>query len=266
MAPKKTARSGFRFACTGTYVPRQCGIATFTHDLCNAVCEELRNPDACQVIALNDSPERGPYPARVRFEIRQEEAADYRLAADFVNMRGAEMLLVQHEYGIFGGEAGNHLLGMLRDISVPVVTTMHTVLREPGEAYRRATRQLVELSDRIVVMADRAVGFLQEVYGVSPEKIAKIPHGIPDMPFVDPAYFKDQFGVEGRKVLLTFGLLSPNKGVENVIRALPEIVRNHPEVIYIVLGATHPHVRKARGEEYRHELQRLAEELGVLEH
>jgi len=260
-----TARSGLRFACLGTYVPRQCGIATFTNDLCEALSTELKNSDACQVVAMNDAAAGYAYPRRVRFEIRQEEAADYRLAADFVNIRNIDLLLVEHEFGIFGGDAGSHLISMLRDVSVPVVTTMHTVLRNPDNAYRKVTRQLVEMSDRIVVMADRAVNILQEVYNVSPKKIMAIPHGIPDMPFVDPSFYKDQFGVDGRKVLLTFGLLSPGKGIEHVIRALPDIVQTHPDVIYVVLGATHPHIRKTRGEEYRHELERLAEDLGVLE-
>jgi glycosyltransferase involved in cell wall biosynthesis len=263
---QKPTRSELRFACVGSHTPRQCGIATFTHDLCEAICAELKNPDACQVIAVNDSPDGYRYPDRVRFEIRQEEAGDYRLAADFVNIRGVDLLLVQHEFGIMGGEAGSHLLGMLRDVSVPVVTTMHTVLRNPADHYRRAIRQLVELSDRVVVMSDRAVEILQDVYGVARERVAAIPHGIPDVPFVDPGFYKDQFGVEGRRVLLTFGLLSPGKGVENVILALPEIVRAHSDVMYIILGATHPHVRKTRGEEYRHELQRLSEELGMLDH
>ncbi len=260
------SRPNLKIACVGTYVPRQCGIATFTHDLCEGLCAESRNANACEIIAVTDSPEGYAYGPRVRFEIRQEEAADYRMAADFINVRGADVLLVQHEFGIFGGDAGNHLMSMLRDISVPVVTTMHTVLREPSSIYRRATRQLIELSDRVVVMAERAVEILQDVYNVAPEKIVAIPHGIPDMPFVDPSFFKDHFGVEGRKVLLTFGLLSPGKGIEFAIRALPEIVAEHPDVMYLVLGATHPHVRKARGEEYRHELQRLAEELNVWDH
>ncbi len=257
---------GLQIASVGTYVPRQCGIATFTHDLCEAICAEAQHPDACQVIALNDTLEGYSYPSRVRFEIRQEEPSDYRLAADFVNIRGADALLVQHEYGIFGGDAGGHLIGMMRDISVPIVTTMHTVLRNPDTAYRKVTKQLIELSDKVVVMADRAVEILCDVYQAPPEKVVMIPHGIPDMPFVDPAFYKDQFGVEGRKVLLTFGLLSPGKGIEHAIRALPMIVRKHPEVIYIVLGATHPHIRRSRGEEYRHDLMRLAEELGVLDH
>jgi glycosyltransferase involved in cell wall biosynthesis len=263
---QKPTRSGLRFACVGTYIPRRCGIATFTHDLCEAICDELKNPAACQVVALNDAPQAYRYPDRVRFEVRQEEVGDYRLAADFINIRGIDLLLIQHEFGILGGEAGSHLFSMLRDISVPVVTTMHTVLRNPAEHYRRATHQLVELSDRVVVMADRAVGILRDEYGVPPQKIVTIPHGIPDVPFADPAFYKDQFGVEGRRVLLTFGLLSPGKGIENVILALPEIVRRHPDVVYIVLGATHPHIRKTRGEEYRHELERLTEELGMLDH
>jgi len=266
MMIRPRTHQGLQIACVGTYVPRQCGIATFTHDLCEAICAEAKRPDACQVIAMNDGPGGYSYPSRVRFEVRQEEPSDYRLAADFVNIHAADVLLVQHEYGIFGGDAGSHLVGMMRDISVPIVTTMHTVLQKPEPAYRKVTHQLIDLSDRIVVMADRAVQILEDVYDAPRDKIAVIPHGIPDMPFVDPAFYKDQFGVEGRKVLLTFGLLSPGKGIEHAIRALPMIVEKHPEVIYIVLGATHPHIRRSRGEEYRHELLRLAEELGVFEH
>ncbi len=255
-----------RIACVATYVPRQCGIATFTHDLCESICKEVDDPETCHIVAINDTPDGYAYPDRVRFEVRQEQPADYRLAADFINIRHVDLLLVQHEYGIFGGGAGTHLLAMLNDMAVPVVTTMHTVLRNPSDELFKATTKLVDLSDRIVVMAHRAVEILQETYRVSPEKIEMIPHGIPDVPFVDPAFYKDQFGVEGRKVMLTFGLLSPSKGIEHAIRALPQLVREHPDLIYIVLGATHPHIKKTRGEEYRHELQRLADELGVLDH
>ena len=255
-----------RIACVATYVPRRCGIATFTHDLCESICKEADDPETCHIVAMNDMPGGYAYTDRVRFEVRQEELADYRLAADFINIRKVDLLLVQHEYGIFGGVAGTHLLAMLNDVTVPVVTTMHTVLRDPSDEIFKATIQLVDLSDRIVVMAHRAVEILQETYGVSPEKIGMIPHGIPDVPFVDPAVHKDKFGVEGRKVMLTFGLLSPGKGIEYAIRALPQLVREHPDLIYIVLGETHPHIKKTRGEEYRHELQRLADELGVLDH
>jgi glycosyltransferase involved in cell wall biosynthesis len=258
--------SDFRFAAVGTYVPRQCGIATFSHDLCQAICQELHDERACHFVTVNDKPEGYPYSSRVRFEIRQEQPADYKLAADFINIRNFDLLLVQHEFGIFGGDAGGHLLAMLRDVSMPVVTTMHTVLRQPNDSQRKITRELVEVSDRVVVMARRAEAMLREIYRVPPEKIVVIPHGIPDLPFVDAAFYKDQFGVEGCLVLLTFGLLSPGKGVEHVIRALPKLVPSHPNLTYIVLGATHPHVKRQSGEQYRHELQRLAERLGVLEH
>ena len=263
---QSTGQSGIRFACLGTYVPRRCGIATFSHDLCDAICQELENEQACHFVAVNDNPDGYAYPSRVRFEVRQEQNADYKLAGDFLNIRNLDLLMVQHEYGIFGGDAGSHLLSMLRDVAMPVVTTMHTVLHEPNRDQWKVTRELVELSDRVVVMANRADQILREVYDAPPEKVVMIPHGIPDVPFVDPAFHKDQFGVEGRTVLLTFGLLSPGKGIEHVIRALPELIVDHPDLVYIVLGATHPHVLKQSGEQYRHQLQRLAEEVGVLEH
>ena len=259
-------QAGLRFGCLGTHVPRLCGIATFSHDLCEAICQELKQQQACHFVAVNDSPDGYAYPPRVRFEVRQEQTADYKLAADFINIRNLDLLLVQHEYGIFGGDAGSHVLSMLRDVAMPVVTTMHTVLREPNDDQRRVTRELVALSDRIVVMAERAQQLLHDVYEVPPEKIVMIPHGIPDVPFIDAAFYKDQFGTGGRTVLLTFGLLSPGKGIEHVIRALPELVVDHPDLVYVLLGATHPHVKRQSGEQYRHQLQRLAENLGVLQH
>lgn len=255
--------SGLRLACVGTYVPRQCGIATFTHDLCAAITAEVGDEDTCQVIAINDETDGYDYPREVRFEVRQQELTEYRTAADFVNIHDADVLLVQHEFGIFGGNAGSHLFEILKHVAVPVVTTMHTVLREPNDLYWKTTKQLVAMSDRVVVMAEKAVKILRDVYDVPAEKIAAIPHGIPDTPFVDAAFYKDQFRVEGRTVLLTFGLLSPGKGIENAIRALPRIAEKNPNVIYIVLGATHPHLRKTQGEKYRYELQQLAQQLGV---
>ncbi len=254
------------FACVGTYPPRRCGIGTFTNDLCAALCQAMGDEQSAHVVALNDVPEGYSYGARVRFEVRQEEPSDYRNAADFLNIRHVDLLLVQHEYGIFGGTDGSHILSLLRDVRMPVVATMHTVLRSPSPSLRTVTRELAALSDRVVVMSRRAVDILEEVYDVPQSKTVVIPHGIPDVPFVDPSFFKDQFDVEGRKVLLTFGLLSPGKGIEFVIRALPQIVERHPDVTYIVLGATHPNVKKLRGEEYRHSLQYLAEDLGVLDH
>jgi len=255
-----------RLACVGTYPPRFCGIGTFTFDLCESICAVLEDPKATQVTAIDDIPEGYSYSDRVRFEIRQEDPGSYRLAADFMNIRGIDLLLVQHEYGIYGGQDGAHLLTLLHDARMPIVTTLHTVMPEPSTHLRQLTEELVRLSDRVVMMTHGAVQLLQEVYGAPPDKLAMIPHGIPDLPFVDPSFYKDQFGVEQRKVVLTFGLLSPGKGIEFMIQALPKLVNDHPELIYIVLGATHPQVKRTHGEKYRHQLQRLAEDLGVLDH
>ncbi|PYI49288.1 MAG: glycosyl transferase family 1, partial [Verrucomicrobia bacterium] len=187
----------------------------------------------------------------------------YRRAADFLNINNVEIVSVQHEFGIYGGPAGSHLLALLRDVQMPVVTTLHTVLREPNESQRFVMEQLNALSNRFIVMAERGRELLKEVYGVSSEKIDLIPHGVPDVQFIDPTFHKDQFGVEGKTMLLTFGLLSPNKGIEYVIEALPAILKEHPNVVYIVLGATHPNLLSREGESYRLKLERLAEDRGV---
>ncbi len=249
-------------AFLGDHLPRQCGIATFTSDICDAVAAEFPQCQ-CIVGAVNDRPEGYDYPDRIRFEIDEKELDSYRRAADFLNVNNVEIVLVQHEFGIYGGPAGSHLLALLRDVRMPVVTTLHTVLREPNTDQRALMRQLDELSNRFIVMADRGKAFLEEIYGIAPEKIDVIPHGIPDMPFIDPSFNKDQFGVEGKTVLLTFGLLSPNKGIEHVIEALPAILEQHPNVVYIILGATHPNVITREGESYRLKLERLAEDRGV---
>ncbi len=246
----------------GNYVPRQCGIATFTSDICESVAREAPDID-CFAVAMNDVPEGYDYPTRVRFEVRQNDPDGYRQLADFINVARASVVCVQHEYGIFGGPAGADLMLALRRLRVPIVTTLHTVLRDPNEDQRRVMDELCRLSDRLVVMSNRALEFLHSVWHVPAEKAEMIHHGIPDMPFVDPAFYKDKFDVEGRRVILTFGLLSPNKGIENMIDALPEIVRRYPDAVYLVLGATHPHVRREHGEEYRLGLQRRARSLGV---
>jgi glycosyltransferase involved in cell wall biosynthesis len=254
-----------QIAFLGDHLPRQCGIATFTSDICDAIATEF--PECqCVVGAVNDRPEGYDYPARIRFEIDEKELDSYRRAADFLNVNNVEIILVQHEFGIYGGPAGSHLLALLRDVHMPVVTALHTVLREPNPDQQALMRQLDELSSRFIVMAERGKRFLQEIYGVAPEKVDVIPHGIPDMPFIDPSFNKDQFGVEGKTVLLTFGLLSPNKGIEHVIDALPSILQEHPNVVYIILGATHPNVIAREGESYRLRLERLAEDRGVASH
>lgn len=254
-----------KIALIGNYVPRECGIATFTSDLLTALATE--NPlSECWAVVMNDVPEGYRYPSQVRFEINQRVLPEYRLAADFLNMSQAEVVCLQHEFGIFGGENGAHILELLADLRMPLVTTLHTVLQAPTAGQLAITKDLAQLSDRLVVMSHQAERILQEYYGVPAKKIVMIHHGIPDVPFVDPNYYKDQYGVEGRKVILTFGLLSPGKGIETMIDALPAVVKDHPEAVYIVLGATHPHVRKQEGEAYRLSLQRRARELGVGEH
>lgn len=254
-----------KVAFLGDYVPRQCGIATFTRDLCTAVATQYRHTE-CLVASVNDQPEGYEYPPEVRFELAEQELAAYRRAADFLNFADVDVVCVQHEYGIYGGPAGSHLLALLRDLRMPVVTTLHTILRNPDRDQRRVLVQLADLSTRVVVMSERGKAFLREIYGVPAEKIDLIPHGIPDMPFVDPNFYKDQFGVEGRLVILTFGLLSPNKGIEYMLRALPRVIAEFPNVTYLILGATHPNLLREQGESYRLSLERLAEDLNIQKH
>jgi glycosyltransferase involved in cell wall biosynthesis len=254
-----------KIAFAGDYVPRQCGIATFTHDLCEAIAAQYADAD-CFVVAVKDTPEPQAFPREVRFEIEEQDLEGYFRAADFVNFSNADVICLQHEYGIFGGPAGGHILALLRHLRVPIITTLHTVLREPNHDQYRVLKQIAELSARLVVMSERGKDFLKEIYGVPERKIDLIPHGIPDMPFVDPNFYKDQFGVEGKAVVLTFGLLSPNKGIEHVLSALPEVIRTHPNFVFIVLGATHPAQVREHGERYRRKLERMAEHLGIKEH
>jgi glycosyltransferase involved in cell wall biosynthesis len=254
-----------RIAVIGNYLPRQCGIATFTTDLCTAIASEYGSARLF-AIPVNDPDSSYEYPDRVRMEIEQEDCASYERAAEFLNFNGNDLVCLQHEYGIFGGPAGSHILSLLRRLKMPLVTTLHTVLREPDLDQQTVLEEIAHLSDRLIVMSELAATLLRNVYGVPSERIDLIPHGVPDFPFTDPNYFKDLFGIQGKPVLLTFGLLSPNKGIENVIRALPAILAKHDNVTYIVSGATHPHVRRRDGERYREELQRLAIELGVSAH
>jgi glycosyltransferase involved in cell wall biosynthesis len=251
-----------RIAFIGNYLPRQCGIATFTTDVSEAVAAEY--PEAtCFTVAMNDIPEGYAYPERVAFEIAEGDVAAYRRAADFLNVNNVDLVCVQHEFGIYGGPAGSHLLALLCDLRMPIVTTLHTVLPKPDTHQRKVMTELASLSDRLIVMSERSVRYMQEIYGVPREKIDFIPHGIPDVPFVDSNFYKDHFGVEGKTVLLTFGLLSENKGIEHVIKALPLIRERYPNVVYMVLGATHPNVLRHDGESYRLSLQRLARKLRV---
>ena len=249
-------------AVIGNYLPRQCGIATFTTDLVEGLSAEA--PDIyCWAAAMNDKTEGYPYPEKVRFEINQNKLTDYSVASQFLNISHTDIVCVQHEYGLFGGPAGSHLLKLLGDLRMPVVTTLHTILKDPAPEYRDVMRRLSDLSDKLVVMSRKAADFLKDIYAVPEEKIAFIHHGIPDTPFIDSSFNKDKFGVEGKKVLLTFGLLSPNKGIENVLQALPAVIKKHPDVVYIILGATHPHVLEAHGDAYRIMLQQIVRRLDI---
>ena len=266
MAKRTRKRKSLKtIALVGTYPPRRCGIATFTADLADNLTAVAAQTE-CWAVAINDRPDGLRYPHRVKFEINHNRMTDYRLAGDFLNMSKVDVVSLQHEFGIFGGADGQNIIELLKRVRAPVVTTLHTVLNEPTDGQRQTMQRVAELSDRLIVMANRAEEFLRDVYDVPQEKIVHIPHGIPDTPFVDPNYYKDQYGVEGKKVILTFGLLSPGKGIEAVIDALPAIVAAHPDVMYIVLGATHPHIQAEAGEDYRTRLQRRAQEQNVGDH
>jgi glycosyltransferase involved in cell wall biosynthesis len=247
-------------AMLGNHLPRQCGIATFTADLSQAYSVEFPATD-CFVLAVNDAGRHHAYPSRVRFEIEETDIASYRRAADFLNVNGVDVLCLQHEYGIFGGKSGSHVLALLRELRMPIVTTLHTILSQPSVHQRFALDEVIRLSERIVVMSAEGAHMLHETHGVAHEKIDVIPHGVPCLPPTDAG--KERLGLEGKSVILTFGLLSPDKGLEYVIDALPEILVHHPDAVYVVLGVTHPHVKEAHGESYRIMLENRALSLGV---
>lgn len=254
-----------RVALLGTYPPRQCGIATFAANLHAAVAGA--DPELeCLALAMSDGTAPGTYPPEVRLEIPQADAGAYVRAADFLADANVDVLSVQHEYGIFGGSDGSYLLPLLERARMPVVTTLHTVLERPSVGQRRVMDEIVRRSARLVVMTRRSQDVLEAVHGVPRERVVLVPHGIPDTPLLDPKLTKGELGAEGRTVLLTFGLLSPGKGIEHAIRAMPAIVARRPDALYIVLGATHPNLKRQEGEAHRDGLIRLAAELQVAEH
>lgn len=249
-------------AVLGNYLPRRCGIATFTTDFCNAVSEQL--PDAeCWVMAMNDQPGGYPYPSTVRYQIDQNNIQEYDAAARYLNHSGADVLCIQHEFGIFGGEYGEYLLRLLENVNIPVLVTLHTVLKQPAEKQRLILQRIAQLSSRLIVMGAQAVDILTGEYSVPEHKIERIPHGIPDLAFVRSDIYKARMGMAGCSVILTFGLLSPGKGIEWMIDAMPDIVHDHPEAQYVILGQTHPGIVATHGESYRNELQTRAESLNV---
>ena len=251
-----------RVAFIGNYLPRQCGIATFTTDLSDAFTAQF--PDIqSMVLAMNDTAEGYSYSDKVRYEIRESNLFDYERAANFLNQHAVDAISLQHEFGIFGGEWGKYILTLLRNVNAPVVTTFHTVLEKPTPEQLETMREVARLSNRVVVMSEDSRRDLQNIYGVPEHKIDFIPHGVHDVPFVDPGFHKDKFGAEGRFVIMTFGLLSRNKGLEYVIEALPEVVKRYPQLTYLILGATHPHVVAYEGEAYRDSLKARVRELGI---
>ncbi len=246
----------------GTYVPKECGIATFTSDLLNSVSGE-NNDVHCEVIALSDPSENYTYPEEVVFQIQRDKLEDYYLAADYINQSDADIVCLQHEFGLFGGNAGDYIFALLSGINKPVITTMHTVIREPELEYRVSTEQLIKYSEKLVVMSQAAVDMLKNVYKVPEDKIEIIFHGVPDYPFNDCSKYKKMLNLKGSPLVLTFGLLSQNKGIESVLEALPEVVSQYPDLVYLVLGATHPMVKKTQGEVYRQYLKNKVSELGL---
>ncbi|TWU44598.1 D-inositol 3-phosphate glycosyltransferase [Rubripirellula tenax] len=253
-----------KIALVGDYLPRRCGIATFTHDLRNAVAQAC---DAtCIVVPMNDAAGPYAYDKEVQFQVSEQEIEDYRAAADFLNFSNVDLVCLQHEFGIYGGPCGSHVLALLHDLRMPVVTTLHTVLSEPSQTQRAVMTQLIRFSTRLVVMTERSRQTLLEVYSVDPAQVDLIAHGIPAVPDTNQRDLKEQFNVEDKFVALTFGLLSPGKGIEHVLQAIPEIVSRFPDFIYLVLGATHPSLIREQGERYRISLERMAKELGITKH
>ncbi|KLU06724.1 Glycosyltransferase [Rhodopirellula islandica] len=253
-----------KIAFLGDYLPRKCGIATFTHDLRIAVATE--SCAECIVVTMDDVDGGYAYDDEVQFQVADQELDEYRSAADFLNFSNVDVISLQHEFGIYGGPCGSHILALLQDVRMPVVTTLHTVLSEPSQTQRAVMMQLIRLSTRLVVMTERSRQTLLNTYSVDSEQVDLIAHGIPEAPETDQSVLKEQFGVENNNVALTFGLLSPGKGIEHVLKAIPEIVAQFPDFIYIVLGATHPSLIRDQGERYRISLERMAKELGVSKH
>ena len=246
----------------GTYVPKECGIATFTSDLLNSVSGEYNNVK-CEVIALNDPSETYNYPEEVVLQIERDKIEDYYRAADYINQSDADVVCLQHEFGLFGGDAGDYIFALLSGIDKPVITTMHTVIREPELEYRVSTEKLIKYSEKLVVMSQTAVNMLKDVYEAPEDKIEVIFHGLPNYPFNNCDKYKKMLNLKGSPLVLTFGLLSPNKGIESILEALPDVISQYPDLVYLILGATHPNVKKKHGEIYRQDLKNKVSELGL---
>ncbi len=253
-----------KVAFISSFPPRKCGIATFTSDLINSIASAAKGEFEPLVVAMRS--EDYKYNDPVKFEIRRKVKSDYICAADYINFSHIDLVSLQHEFGLFGGDAGSYLSLLLNRLKAPIITTLHTILDEPNPAYHKSLLEVCKASYKVITMNERGVSMLRDIYGISGKKIELIPHGIPDLPFVDSNYYKHKFGMEGRKTILTFGLLNKNKGVEVMLKAMPAIIEADPSVVYIILGMTHPSVLKHDGESYRFSLQQMVKELGLQEH
>ena len=254
-----------RVAFIGNHLPRRCGIATFTHDLHRAVSAARPNLETC-VVAMNDSGRSYDYPPDVRFQVHDDNVGDYARAAEFLNNAEFDVVSLQHEYGIFGGQAGSNIVELLSRLEMPIVTTLHTILAEPKPAQYDVMRRIIDMSAKVVVMAEKGREFLRSVHDLPAQKIEVIAHGIPDFPFVELHHAKVKFGFSGKTVILTFGLLSPNKGIEIMLDAMPEIIKSCPSAVYVILGATHPNLVRHQGEAYRDSLTKRVHALGIEDH
>jgi glycosyltransferase involved in cell wall biosynthesis len=250
-----------KVAYVGTYPPKECGIATFTMDAVNAT--DLSGWRSV-VIAVDDTRPDTPHPdSKVIYTIEKENREDYRRAARLLTKQNISLLCIEHEYGIFGGDHGEYVVDLARAAQMPVVVTLHTVLPHPSEQQRRILKELEKHSAFFVVMARKAIELLRDAYGIDPEKVRYIPHGAPNTPFDAEKESKAKLGLQGRRVLSTFGLISPNKGIEDAIAALPAVVEKEPRVTYLILGQTHPVIKRREGEWYRESLIKQVEELGL---
>ena len=255
---------GGRLALVSTYPPRRCGLATFAAHLRTGLL--AAGADSVPVVAMVKDRAGEPQAPEVLLAVRQERAEDYRQAARVLNAAGVDAVLLQHEFGIFGGTAGMLVDELLRHLRVPVIATLHTVLSEPAPEYRQALLALLDRVERVVVMAARGVELLEEVYGLSPERIVLIPHGVPEPPAGTAEMWKERLGLSGRTVAMTFGLIGPGKGIETALRAIAGAVPDCPDLLYLIVGATHPEVLRREGERYRQSLENLVAELGLSDH
>jgi len=253
-----------KLAYIGTYPPRQCGIGTFTQNLFESMVANSGMKEGF-VVALNDPDQTYAYPEEVKLTIRQEQQRDYLEAVKFINISGADGCVLEHEFGIFGGQDGIYILPLLYRLEIPLIVTLHTIIKTPSFTQKAVLQQICKMAQKIIVMSNKAIGFLTTIYAIEPEKIVFIEHGVPDIQF-NQDQTKKEFKLEHKKFLLTFGILSRNKGIETVLKALPRVIEKYPEVIYMVLGRTHPNVLRHSGEEYRNYLQLLVKTLKLQKH